>query len=78
MGRNPSEYGVFADAFLRAFGIVYCIAGAGMKQAVVSAGRSSGDVALLYQKGPEPSHGTVPLGAGSRDSSAYYDYVKFV
>ena len=78
VGGYTPQYHVFAYAFLCAFCIVYGVAGAGMQQAVVPSGCAGRDVALFNEKGSEPPHGAVSLGAGAGDATADDDYVKLV
>ena len=78
VGGNPAQNHVLADAFLRAFCIVYSVARAGVQQAVVAARGPGGNVRAFNQEGPQAAHGAVPLGAGSRDAAADDNHIKFV
>jgi hypothetical protein len=78
VGSYPTKDHILADAFFGRFGVAYGIAGAGMQQAVVTAGGAGGYVGSVYQEGTQAAHGAVSLRAGTGDASANDYYVKFV
>src|SRR5580692_8483472 len=61
---------VFADAFLRRFGILYDVAAAAVQESVAAAGSSVGQVFLLQQDCGNTAQRKVPQETGTGGTSA--------